>query len=238
MRHIKLVQCIPGLIGIQEVSPLLEILGKLGIVGQIGRHLLIADPLVADQFDRVISFGVLQVFVRRLDEAISKIVQFLKRRIGKRGIVRVLFQALGRLASENRVEIFTGGLQGGADIIDRGKGFLHILEHRLEFLDVSGDLGRQTHQGAELIGAGLHDDIGGQDAVLIVLVIQEEFLHVAGPVFSRLTGEAGSLGNIAAGLRGIHRPVDQLGKNNTKQAHGKDRGQDHNRFLVLHDTKD
>ena len=204
----------------------MALLGQIGgggfVVVQRGGHHLILDPLVTDELEAVVARVLGQVGVGGVDETRSQVVRLLKRVVRKRGIGRVLGQIGARLTAEDGVQVGREGLHLGADIAEHGLGGLHVLQHVAERRDVTGHLVGSVHEGVELIGAGIHDQVGGHHAVLVLFVIQKKLLHVAGSVRSGLAVETGGLGDVAAGLRSIHRPVDHLGKHNPQQAYCQD----------------
>ena len=213
-------------------------IGSFLILLQRSGHRLIVDPLVTDELKAVVARILGQVGIGSVDETGGQVVRLLERVVRQGGVGRVLGQVVARLAAEHGVQVGGKGLHLGADIVKHGLGGLHVLQHVAERRNLAGHLVGSVHKGVELIGAGIHDQVGGHDAVLVLFVIQKQLLHVAGAVRSSLAGETGGLGDVAAGFRSVHRPVDHLGKHDTQQTYCQDRDQNVNRFLVFHNTKD
>ena len=199
--------------------------------------MLVINPLVTHEFQTVVTAMGLEIFISSLNETGCKAVLLLKGTVRQSGIVGVLGQGLGILSSENVIEVGSCSLHGNHDIVDHGLGLLHVLKDSVELLNLASHFGRHVYQGIELVDTRIHNQIGRHDAVLVILVAEDEFLHEAGTFFCCLAGEAGRLGNVSAALAEIDWPVNQLGKHYSKHAHCQYRGQNNDTFFLFHRTK-
>lgn len=67
-------------------------------------------------------------------------------------------------------------------------------------------------------------------------IVREELLHIGKALGRSLAGEAGGLGDVAAGVVFVDRPVYERGNNETDGACENDRGQDDDTFFTFHDS--
>ena len=188
------------MLGIQEVSFLLEGVGGFYVVFQGGGHLQVLHPLVAYELETVVGLVVFQIFVGSFNETVGQVILLLQSIVSQGCIGGVLGQIIGLFSTQGCIQVFTGSLHGSAYIFGRLPGLLHVFDDALEFRDIAGNFGRHVYQGVELGRTGVHHNVREHDGVLEVFVVEEQFVHVAKSVGGCFAGEAGRLGNIAFGF--------------------------------------
>ena len=184
-----------------------------------GGHHLVFHPLVADELETVIRGVLGQEFVGRVDKAGRENVLLLERGVSQCGIDGVLGQALRGAPVQGGVQILACDLHRRTDILEHRLRRVDILQDGLESGDFSGHFVRHLREGVELVGAGLHDQIRHDEAVLVLFVVQEQLLHIVGHTVRNLPGKLGRLGDIAADLAFIGVPIQELRGHNTQYAH-------------------
>ncbi len=210
----------------------------LFIIFQGSGKLLVFYPLVADKLEAAVCFGLGQIGIGRIDETGGQAVLLLEGSISQSSVGSILGQILGGFSTQGGVEIFTGLVHGNTYILHHGTDSLHVFEDRLELRDTAGHFFRHIHQGAKLLGTGLHNQVSGDQSVFVPFVAKEEFLHVAGCFFGGLAGEAGGFGHVTAGLIRIHGPIEDQGGDHAKHARGNNRYYDDEAFLLFHRATD
>ena len=217
---------------------LLQFFCGLLIVVQDSGELLVFYPLVADKLEAVVCFVLGQISICRINETGGQAVLLLESSISQGGIGGILSKLLGGFSTQGGVQVCTCLVHGSAYILYHGTDSLHIFKDGLELRDIAGHFFRHIYQSAKLLGTGFHDQVGGDHTILIIFIVQEELLHVAGCFLGSLAGEAGGLGYIAAGLIRVDGPIENLRGNNTEKAHGNNRDHDDEAFLLFHRATD
>ena len=219
----------------EQIALFGQLLSRLLIALQGSGHLLVVHPLVPDELQLVVSFGRLQILVGRLDETGGKLILLLQGRVGQRSVDGVLGQVGTGLTGQGSFQIGTRRCDLRTSILHHLARGVHIFKDIGERGNIASHLVGHVHQRCELKGARLHDHIDSGHVVLEVLVIRDQLLHIGKALRSSLAGETGRLGDVAAGVVYVNRPVDQGRNNETDCAGENDRGQNDNTFLAFHD---
>ena len=223
------------LLASEQIALFGQLLSRLLVALQGGGHLLVVHPLVADELQLVAGFGRLQILVGRIDETGGKLVLLLQGGVSQGSVDGVLGQVGTGLAGQSGVQIGAGRCDLRVDIVHHLARGVHIFKDIRVRGDVAGHLVGHVDQGSELKGAGLHHHVNRGNVVLECFIVREELLHIGKALGRSLAGEAGGLGDVAAGVVFVDRPVYERGNNETDGACENDRGQNDNTFLAFHD---
>ena len=224
------------LLASEQIALFGQLLSRLLVALQGGGHLLVVHPLVADELQLVAGFGRLQILVGRIDETGGKLVLLLQGGISQRSVDGVLGQVGTGLAGQGGVQIGAGRGDLRVDIVHHLARGVHIFKNACVRGDVAGHLVGHVDQGSELKGAGLHHHVNRGNVVLEFFIVREELLHVGKALGRSLAGEAGRLGDVAAGVALVDRPVYKRRNDETDGASKNDRGQDDDTFFTFHDS--
>ena len=236
--HFEGAQSSGSLLGSEEGTLVLKFLGALFISLQGGGHQLIISPLIANEEETVVGLGILYILVRYVNELNGQLVLLLQGGIGQGSVDGVLGQFRTLFSAEGGIQVFTRTHEGCADIVNGNINLVHLVQNLLELGNFTSHLVGHIHQGAELLGARLHHHISSHNTIPVRGVALDQFLHIGDVFDSRLAGKAERLADIAAGVIVIYGPVDEVGKNQARGAHGHYRTQNDNTFLAFHGNID
>ena len=223
-----------ALLGCQKISFVFKCGSGLGITFKGCACFLVLYPLVAYKLKAVCAFIIGQICIGSLNETVGKLVLLLHGGVSQSCICGTLGEVLGFFAAQCCVQVISCGIQGIANVFCHLLCLAHVLEHIFELGDVSGNFFRCIYKGAELIGAGAHDNIAYYYAVLETFVAEEQLLHVADTSFSGFTGKLGGFADVAAGTAIVDRPVNNTGNHVTNNANSHYRNDNVECFFVLH----
>ena len=236
--HFEGAQSSGGLLGSEEGTLVLKFLGALFISLQGGGHQLIISPLIANEEETVIGLGVLYILVRYVNELSGQFVLLLQGGIGQGSVDGVLGQFRTLFSAEGGIQVFTRTHEGGAYIVNGDINLVHLVQNLLELGNFTSHLVGHIHQGAELLGARLHHHISSHNTISVRGVALDQFFHIGDILDSRLAGETGTLADVATCLTVVDGPVDEVGKNQARGAHGHYGTQNDNTFLAFHGNMD